>query len=324
VKRMLVWLALAPALAAQPKLLINGQVDTKSAAAGLDPQVRSLLAVQPQPAWIGWSVPSVRSYALDCEFVGEDGRWAAGVVHLEPPDHAVILLRIVGNAVERIRALSPACEIDAGGVPVHWLNDVKPAESVALLVSLDSNRNGAVRAIAMHADPSAEAALDRMAAVDQPQSVRLRAVSWLGSARGAHGFEALKKIVAADPDQRVREHALSALGSSREPGTFDFLLATARGDSNPRLRAQAVSSLGRQQSPQAVTVLRGIVESDPDMQVRRRAVSALQSLPDGAGIPPLIELVKTNDNQELRKQAMSALGQSRDPRAVAFFEQVLK
>jgi len=70
--------------------------------------------------------------------------------------------------------------------------------------------------------------------------------------------------------------------------------------------------------------IREAVEKDPDAQVRRRAVSALHALPDGEGIPPLIEVVKTTQNADVRKQAMSSLGQSRDPRALAYFEDVLK
>lgn len=58
--------------------------------------------------------------------------------------------------------------------------------------------------------------------------------------------------------------------------------------------------------------------------MERRAVSALHALPDGEGIPPLIEVAKTTQNADVRKQAMSSLGQSRDPRVLAFFEDVLK
>ena len=66
------------------------------------------------------------------------------------------------------------------------------------------------------------------------------------------------------------------------------------------------------------------IENDPEREVKRRAVSALQQLPNGEGIPLLIQLARTSRNAEVRKQAMSSLGQSRDQRAVAFFEDVLK
>ena len=323
-----IWLlAAALPVAAQPKLLVNAQVDTRSAAGGLEPQFRALLTAQPQPAWIGYSVPAARGRNLGCDYV-RDGFNQPGVVHLEPPDHAVILFRVEANSLDRIRTLSPDCEIDAGNVPVHWLTDVEAAQSVALLVSLMPQRDrlgdSPLGAIAQHADPSADQALERFLATGQPESVRLRVVSWMASARGRHGFDVLKKLIASDPDEKVRERAVSALSSSREPEALDLMISIARGDSNPRLRQQAISALSRKPSPQVVATLSQVIESDPDNQVKRRAVSALNELPDGQGIPRLIQVVKTTPNPEVRKQAMSTLGQSHDPRAVAFFEEVLK
>src|SRR5947209_7023232 len=176
-KRALWVLAAALPLAAQPKLLVNAQTDMRSAASGLEREYRTLLAAQPQPAWIGYSVPAVRTYNLGCDYV-RDNPASAGVVHLEPPDHVVVMFRVENNALNRVRALSPNCEIDAGGVPVHWLNDVQPAQSIALLTSLVAERDGAgsgaLHAIAMHADPAAERALERFLAPDQPDAVRLR------------------------------------------------------------------------------------------------------------------------------------------------------
>jgi hypothetical protein len=46
-------------------------------------------------------------------------------------------------------------------------------------------------------------------------------------------------------------------------------------------------------------------------------------MPKDEGVPKLIEVAKTNRNPEVRKQAMFWLGQSNDPRALDFFEQVL-
>src|SRR5450631_2117310 len=179
--RPLLWLmALALPLAAQPKLLVNAKVETRSAAAGLEQAFRPLVAAQPQPAWIAYSVPSTR-VNMGCDYV-RDGWSQPGVIHLEPPDHAVILFRVDAGAVERIRTLSPDCEIDAGDLPVHWLADVKPAESVALLDTFATQRErfmeGAMSAIASHSDPAADAALLRYLAPGQPESVRLRVVGW--------------------------------------------------------------------------------------------------------------------------------------------------
>jgi hypothetical protein len=318
--------AAALPLGAQPKLLVNAKLDTRPAAAGLEQTFRPLVIAQPQPAWIGYSVPSTR-VNLGCDYV-RDGWSQPGVIHLEPPDHAVILYRVDNGAVERIRTLSPDCEIDAGDLPVHWLSDVKPAESVALLNGFATQRerfmDGALSAIASHADPAADAALLRFLDPSQPESVRLRVVTWFGPMRGRRGMDVLKNLIANDPSERVRERAISTLGNSKEPEALDLLLATARKDGNSRMRMQALSALNRHSGPKVLNTLKEAIESDPDVQVKRRAVSALQSMPDGEGVPLLIQLAKATHDNEVRKQAMSSLGQSRDGRAITFFEEVLK
>lgn len=314
-------------LYAQPKQLVNAKVDTRSAAAGLEPAFKALVAAQPQPAWIAWMVPSVRTFNIGCEY-NNNGWGGPGVVHLEPPDHALILFRVDGGAVDRIRTLAPDCQIDAGDVPFHWVTDVKPAQSVALLATFAASHeqpyNSAMSAIATHADPSADQTLDRFLAADQPQALRMRVVSWMGSARGRHGLEVLKNLIANDSDLRVRERAINALASSREPEAMDLIIAIARSDKNAKLRAQAVSDLGRKLSQKVIATLTNAAENDPDLDVQRRAISTLHALPDGEGIPTLINLVKNTKSLEVRKQAMSTLRSSRDPRALAFFEDVLK
>ena len=325
-KPLLCVIALALPLAAQPKLLVNAQLDSRSAGAGLEPAFRAAVAAQPQPAWIGYSVPSVR-VSMGCDYV-RDGWNQPGVIHLEPPDHVVILFRVYQGAVERIRSLSPDCEIDAGNLPVHWLNDVKPAESVALLNGFATQReryqDGAMNAIAMHADPAAGTALMRFLGTDQPESIRLRVVSWFGPSRGRYGFDVLKNLIANDPNERVRERALSTLSNSKDNEAVDLLIAYAQKDSNSRMRAAAVSALNRHPGAKVLNALKSIVENDPDTNVRRRAISALQQMPDGEGIPLLIQFAKTTKDTDTRKQAMNSLGQSRDGRALAFFEEVLK
>jgi len=316
-------LAAAASLGAQPKLLINAQTDTRSAAAGLEREFKTLLASQPQPAWIGYSVPAVRNTGWGCEYVRDSGA-TAGVIHLEPPTEAVILYRVENNAVNRIRAISPYCEIDAGGVPVHWLTGVEPAQSVALLQTMVANRenfgDNPLHAIAMHADPAAVSALERCLAPDQPESIRLRAVSYVAS----RDLNLAKKIIAADRDIRVRERAVSSLANNRQPEAEEMLLSIAATGDDSRLRLQAISGLGRKSGARITTALTAIAEKDTDSNVRRRALSALQNMPDGEGIPVLIQLAKSERNPETKKQAMQSLQNSRDPRALAFFEDFLK
>ncbi len=326
-KRALWLMAAALPLCAQPKLLTNAKVDTRSASAGLEPTFRAALAAQPQPAWIGYAVPSTRTYNMGCDYVNRSDFNQAGVVHLEPPDQVVVLFRVEAGAVDRIRAVSPDCEIDAGGVPMHWLSDVQPPQSVALLATFVdqhvNNYNSAMSAIAMHADPAADRLLDRYLAPDQLQSLRLRALSSLANSRGRHGFDVVKNLIANDKDMKVRERAVQTLANSKEPEAVDLLISLARTDKDARIRSQAVGELARKPGPKILNTLSGAL-ADPDEQVQRRAVSALQQLPDGQGVPLLIQVVKTTKSDPLRRQAMNSLKNSQDPRALAFFEDVLK
>ena len=49
------------------------------------------------------------------------------------PSQVIVLLRVDQKRVMRIRLASSNCTLDAGGLRVVWLTDVKPAESVDLL-----------------------------------------------------------------------------------------------------------------------------------------------------------------------------------------------
>jgi hypothetical protein len=312
-------LAAAASLGAQPKLLINAQTDTRSAAAGLEREFKTLVSTQPQPAWIGYSVPAVRSTGWGCEYVRDSGA-TAGVIHLEPPTEATIMYRVDNNAVTRVRAISPHCEIDAGGVPVHWLTDVQPAQSIALLETMVTNGNDPLHAISMHADPAAVKALEHYLAPDQPDNIRLRAVSYVAS----RDLNLVKKIIAADRDIRVRERAVSSLANNRQPEAEEMLLSIAATGDDSRLRLQAISGLGRKSGARITAALSAIAEKDTEANVRRRALSALQNMPDGEGVPVLIQMAKSERNPDTKKQVMQSLQNSRDPRALAFFEDFLK
>jgi hypothetical protein len=325
-KPALLMLAALP-LMAQPKLLVNAKVDTKSAAAGLEREFKALLTAQPQPAWIGYQVPAVRGAEMGCEYV-RDGNSTAGIVHLEPPDHVVIMFRVEAGAVNKFRSLSPDCEIDAGDLPVHWLTDVAPAQSVALLVTFVAQReldaNGSLSAIAAHADPAADPVLDRYLASNQPEWLRRNAASLEASRRGAHGVEAVKAVIANDMSESVKQSALSGLARNKTPEALDLLIATAKTARDPRTRAQAIGSMNRKPGQAVLDTINSAIATDPDLQVRRRGVDALAQLPDSAGIPALIQLVKTSKDIDVRKQAMNKLQNSHDTRAQAFFEEVLK
>ena len=104
---------------------------------------------------------------------------AHATVQLEGTDRMVVLYRVLERKVERVRVVAADCTLDAGGRPVTWLDDVKSGDSVALLESLVADRggsdrvlDGAIMAIALHKDPGADDALDRLGLSGRPEVVR--------------------------------------------------------------------------------------------------------------------------------------------------------
>jgi HEAT repeat protein len=245
-----------------------------------------------------------------------------------------ILLRAEAQRVGRIRAVSEDCPLDAGGLPLVWIEGAPPAESVALLATFvgqpregreGKRLDGAVAAaIAFHADPSADAALERFMAPGEPLELRKQAAFWMGQARGERGYQVLKRLVREDADRRFREHAIFALSQSHEPGAIDTIIEAARLDADGHVRGQALFWLAQTASRRAPDAIRAAVDNDPEIGVKKKAVFALSQLPKDEGVPLLVSLARTHQSHEVRKQAMFWLGQSGDPRALAFFEDVLK
>lgn len=311
------------AVQAQPPKLENARVQTRAIHNDFEAQFRSIVAAQSDPAWIGYEAPLIPGHNQWCS-ENLEGRESA--VQRESPKNFYVLVRVAQHKAGKIRTSAAECSIDAGGLPFYWLTGVGASESIALLERLvaENQSHGGIAAIALHNDPSADAALDRLVKPDQPEEVRRQAAFWLGSARGRHGYETLVRMLREDPSDRVREHAIFALTVSKEPEAINAIIQSAHNDKSPRVRGQALFWLAQRASHQiAASVIAAAIARDPETEVKRRAVFALTQIPKGDGVPLLIQVARTNQNPAVRKQAMFWLGQSKDPRALKFFEDLL-
>ena len=143
----------------------------------------------------------------------------------------------------------------------------------------------------------------------------------------------------AVPAREAGEYFLGLAGSGREV-KGDPLTPAVLADSitvwpellrigkNPSvsqgIRRQAVFWLSQEVSEEATKGLRELAENErEDQEVRKQAVFALSQLRNGEGVPTMIQLARSDRDPTIRKQAIFWLGQSGDPRAIGFFEQVL-
>ena len=332
----------------------NSKLNEQSITGSLAAQLKDWTAQVTTPQWMGYRVPEVAGNRDVC---CGNGNWNGdcGTCRLENGDHGInvtgndsnttvmlegsreiaVLFRAENHQITKIRIASTECTLDAGGLPFLWLTNVKAVESVALLTTFVRNerpdfrdgddRHGhqALSAIALHADDSAEAALESFVRPDAPEELRKQTAFWLGEARGKAGFAALQRMAKSDPSSEVRSQVTFALSVSREAGAVDEMIRMAHDDESTHVRGQALFWLAQKAGKKAAAAITGAIDNDPDTDVKKKAVFALSQMPKDEGVPKLIQVAETNRNPAVRKQAMFWLGQSNDPRALAFFEKIL-
>jgi HEAT repeats len=256
-------LVLAGACFGQQPRIQNAKLDSRAAGGSLETQVRTIVAAQGSPAWLGYRVARVARQNDDeggwgCSL--EDGRNTVIVrdintpVPLEGATSMLVLFRISENRIQRLRTVSPDCLLDAGGLPFYWIDGAQPSQSIALMEGLlkeDNQVSNLVYAIASTRDPAADAALNRLIDPAQPENVRRSTVFWL-SERGRPGYDTLLRLLRSDPSDRVRERAVDALVRSKEPDAIPVVIRAAREDKNDKVRKQAVQALARSKDPRAV------------------------------------------------------------------------
>ena len=246
--------------------IVNAQLTSRQATRGLDAEIQSV-AAQGRPAWIAYRVSTVPGPQHMCN----SNSWASTKVLLEPATELTVLVRVENGRLERLVTVTPDCEVDAGGLPVIWLDAISPAQSEAWLT----------------------------AQIKSPEPSGQR-------------------------ESGIVDAALRALVWHPGDEPISIVVGLARDDRRPHVRSQALFWLSQRAGRQAVGVIRNAVDNDPETEVKRKAVFAVSQLPKDEGIPMLIEIARNNRDREVRRQAMFWLGQSNDPRALSFFDEVLK
>jgi hypothetical protein len=259
--------AMSAAAAAQPAQLSNAQVKVVPARCNLARMLDEQVATTGAAGWIAYRVPILPGDRMICDWSSETRGPAVAPtsVKLEGPDVLFVFIRAEAKTITRVRMFSEGCAIDAGGLPVTWMEGAEAPQSVA----------------------------------------------WLS------------RLVDASRPRRVSDGALAALAMHADPAAATALVTSARGAASPHLRGQALFWVAQRAGAQAMPTIAEAIDKDPETDVKKRAVFALSQLPANEGVPKLIEVASSHSNPAVRKQAMFWLGQSKDARALAFFERIL-
>lgn len=278
----------APAVA-QPRIS-NGRVTEQPVTRTLSETVNRLVAAATEPMWIAYAAPvEDGSSSMCCWSTGIEGRGSdcCGSCRLEPGSGTTFRNNDQTNLATRL----------------------EPRDTFFVFYRVETRRIERVRMF------SEDCAIDAGG----------RQVQWLTGVKPAESL-ALLSTLAQDQtaSDRGMKGAIAAIAQHAGNDAITPLVRLGREAPSTKVRSEALFWLAQRAGARATAAITEAIEHDPETQVKKQAVFALSQLPAGEGVPKLIELAKGHANPVVRKQAMFWLGQSRDPRALSFFEQILK
>jgi hypothetical protein len=252
----------------------------------------------------------------------------------ETPSPAAMLLLFdpaKGAGVQDVSLLDLDQTYEFADTAVYWLGRAENPESSAYLEkSFDALKDDArvldtlIFAISCHDGPQARVFLKKTAAGPRPAKVREKAIFWLGNAGDAQALADLKEIYAKEQDGAVKKQIIFAIQLGKSKEATEELIRIAKADPSQDVRKQAVFWLGQKASAECVKALKDIVDAaDSESGLKDQAVFAISQLPKDKSVPMLIDMAKANKSVEVRKKAIFWLGQSGDPAALKFFEDIL-
>jgi hypothetical protein len=130
--------------------------------------------------------------------------------------------------------------------------------------------------------------------------------------------------LAATADAKPAKEAVFPATIAEGVTVWPQLLRIAKDEDRPRdVRNNAVFWVSGAAGEAATRGLVEVVDADGDREVRKSAVFSLSQRPKDESVPALIRIARSHKDPEIRKTAIFWLGQSRDARALAYFEEVL-
>jgi hypothetical protein len=151
-----------------------------------------------------------------------------------------------------------------------------------------------------------------------------KAVHWFNNVAVNDSVNYMKTFMGPNAARKMNDSAVTVLALTEGQQPLNELISLASNGITSSIKGNALFWLAQRAGQKAVGTITAAIENDPDTEVKKKAVFALSQLPKDEGVPLLIQQARTNKNAAVRKQAMFWLGQSKDPRALKFFEEILR
>jgi hypothetical protein len=258
----LLTVAAVTTLAGRQAPVINAVVEHRSIASGTLAREVQAIAQRGGTAWLGYRVDILRGRGTRLD----SSSTCCGRCRLQPPTDLVVLARVESRSIVELRPVAVDCDIDAGGAPLVWFDNVRGDDSVTWLstVARDSAASrrlseSAMTALALHAERSASDTLVAFARTGQTSVIKGKALFWLAQRAADQALATISAAIDSDPDTAVKKQAVFALSQMPRDESIPRLIDLARNHANTEVRRQAMFWLGQSKDQRAVDFFAGIL-----------------------------------------------------------------
>jgi HEAT repeat protein len=240
---------------------------------------------------------------------------------MDSPRAKALLLDVARNAGENLQMRAMA---------IHWLGERNDATADELMQIYNADRTREIREQILHAfsemdDPAAAQKLLEAARTGDDVALRANAIHWLGEKNSEAVVDELMRMFDTEQSRELKMQIIHAFAEMNNARARAKLMDVARGGTDLELRAYAIRRLADDgDSPQTVQMLASLYDTEKNLEVKGSILHALSDSQQKGALQKLMEVARRDQSVELRKLAIRLIGESRDPEALKFLEELLK
>lgn len=214
---------------------------------------------------------------------------------------------------------------------VFWLSQTGSERAAEVLETILLDRSAdrelqkkAIFSISQSDTPRGRRALrDFVRRSDVDPEVRGDAIFWLSQSGDAESSAMLRELFPTVRDRETQEKILFSLSQQESAANTRFLLDRAKDRTLPtELRKTALFWAGQGGAP--LKDLGEVYDSaGDDIELRKQVVFVLSQRDESEAVDRLIAIARKETDRDLRKNAIFWLGQSGDPKALKFIEELI-
>ncbi|HEY3580481.1 MAG TPA: HEAT repeat domain-containing protein [Pyrinomonadaceae bacterium] len=226
-------------------------------------------------------------------------------------------------------ARNPNADLKLRLTAIRYLADQRNEQNTAELVKIyDADKTKEIRyqvlrALADRDDVAARAKLLEIAKQGETPEFRIMAIRVLTD-HGRMPLDDLLQLYNAETNVQIKQGLLRTFADNKDPKAKEKLLSIARGSDPIELRGYAIRQLSDRDDEQTVGQLVGMYDAEQNQQVKMTLIRAFGNSTQKVAVHKLMTIARSDSSVELRKMAVRYLGQSKDPEALKYLEELLK